>query len=173
MQFSNPIFPFLESIYLCPSTYLSFYFSFCLILTFYFFYLFSTFSCICFLQTIGQSTCDISFFSDKFVGPDRAVLVGNPWVSTRGKAFPFLLVPLLLFKTFISLLSLSFFPSPLPLFLFLCYSFFLPFFFPFEDYQNFSGATTKLNESQINAIRTRRSDKHWHTRHILVFLNLL
>lgn len=50
----------------------------------------------CFLQTILRAIYRI--FSDKFVGPDHAVLVGNPQVVIQGKALPFLLIPLLLRK---------------------------------------------------------------------------
>lgn len=113
--------------------YISFSFPFFLTLTHSLFSISSLVTSPCFLQTILRAIYRI--FSDKFVGPDHAVLVGNPQVVIQGKALPFLLILLLLRKEdprkedllvflthFLSLLhtlslSISFYLSP-PFFLF-------------------------------------------------------
>lgn len=70
-------------------------------------------------------------FSDEFVGPDRIVLIGNPWVIIQGKAYPIPFNPAFLARG-IHFVSLGFYLS---------FSVILPSFssfsFSLEDSQNF------------------------------------
>lgn len=138
--------------------YISFSFPFFLTLTHSLFSISSLVTSPCFLQTILRAIYRI--FSDKFVGPDHAVLVGNPQVVIQGKALPFLLIPLLLRKE--DLLVFLYYTHTLSLFL----SIFLPHFSSSPQSQpEFSDATTtKLNESQMryeaDPTSTGRQDIH-------------